>query len=55
MEKKLRIVRARVLILLSAIFVDKVRIVTCFVTMFFIGRESTMTRFHFLVLKKWIG
>ena len=49
MEKKLRIVRACVLILLSAIFV---RIVTCFVAMFFIGRESTMTGFHFPALKK---
>ena len=47
MEKKLRIVRAWVLILLSAIFVDKVRMVTYFVMMFFIGRESTVTGFCF--------
>ena len=45
---KLRIVRAQVLILLSTISVDKIRIVTCFVTMFFIGRESTVTGFQLL-------
>ena len=37
MEKKLRIVRAQGLLQLSAIFVDKEIIDTCFVTMYFIG------------------